>query len=140
MPLLLDNLRSAIETLGNSIAVSENVERMAQASDAERDVIRAGVIQHFEMTYMMCMGLIDRWLKDNVGPNATRDTTRRDIYRLAARYGIIPDAEAWKRHHDARNDTSHIYNRERALLVYRAALEFMHDARRLLETLERLND
>ena len=43
-------------------------------------------------------------------------------------------------HNDARNDTSHIYDQEKAELVYRATREFAHDARRLLESLEARND
>ena len=43
-------------------------------------------------------------------------------------------------HHEARNATSHIYDEEKAELVYKATREFAHDARRLLQAFEARND
>ena len=43
-------------------------------------------------------------------------------------------------HHEARNATSHIYDEEKADLVYKATREFAHDARLLLQAFEARND
>ena len=51
MPLELGNLRSSIEALTDLLAVSEDDARMGQLSDVERNGIRSGVIQNFEVTY-----------------------------------------------------------------------------------------
>ena len=139
MPLILEHLDSALTALDNLIALSENSERMEQFSELEQTGIRAGVIQHFEVAYALSAALIDRWLDDNAGPNTSKDK-RRNVYRIAAEYGLIDDSEAWFEHHVARNHTSHIYDGERAMEVYRATLIFAKDARRLLRALEAQND
>ena len=139
MPLILEHLDSALKALNDLTSVSQNAERMEQLSEVEQNGIRAGVIQHFEVAYALSMALIDRWLDDNVGPDTSKDK-RRNVYRIAAEYGLIDDAEAWFAHHTARNHTSHIYDGERAMEVYRATLAFARDASDLLRALEARDD
>ena len=140
MPLILEHLDSAVTALDGLIALSENTERMEQLSELEQTAIRAGVIQHFEVAYALSMTLIDRWLEENIGPGTAKGKYRIDVYRAAAEQRLIDDPEAWFAHHVARNHTSHIYDGERAMEVYRATLIFAKDARRLLRALEARND
>ena len=51
VPLELDSLRNSIRALTDLLAVSENEARMGQLSEVERNGIRSGVIQHFEVAY-----------------------------------------------------------------------------------------
>ena len=62
------------------------------------------------------------------------------MFRLASEHLLIPDVDQWMQHHEARNATSHIYNEEKAMLVYGVTREFAHDAQRLLQALEARND
>lgn len=140
MPLILDPLSSATQTLEALAALSSNTERMEQLSEVEQNGIRAGVIQYFKVAYELSRKSIERWLQENLSPDILENSTRRDIYRLAAERGLIHDVDAWDKHHKARIQTSHLYDGERALDVYRAALEFTHDARFLLQALEARND
>lgn len=140
MPLHLDNLRSTTRALGALLRISEDAERMAQFSDVERNGIRAGVIQHFEVAYEIAWKLIQRWLNTNVTPGIANGVSKKQLYRLAAEHELIADVDAWLRHHEARNATSHVYDGERALKVYRATLDFAGDAERLLAALEARND
>ncbi len=140
MPLELEHLRNSIEALSDLAAASENTERMERLNEVERNGIRSGVIQNFEVTYELSWKLMQRWLNINLGSAATDGLTRRQLFRIAAENRLIPDAELWMNHHLARNATSHTYGRESAERVYRAALEFAHDARRLLAALEARND
>ena len=140
MPLELDSLRNSIKTLTDLLAVSENDARMGQLSDVERNGIRSGVIQTFEVTYELSWKLMARWLNTYVSPGVADGVTRRQLFRLAAENRLIPDVDLWMQHHEARNATAHIYNEEKAVQVYRATREFAHDARRLLEALEARND
>ena len=140
MPLELDSLRNSIEALTNLLAVSENDTRMGQLSEVERNGIRSGVIQNFEVTYELCWKLIARWLNTYVNPEVADGVTRRQLFRLAAENRLIPDVDLWMQHHEARNATAHIYDEARAMMVYRATREFAHDARRLLEAVEARND
>ena len=140
MPIQLDNLRNAVKVLSDLLAVTENKTRMAQFSQVERDGIRAGVIQNFEVTYELCWKLMARWLKTNVGTSVVDGVTRRELFRLAAQQRLIADVDRWMRHHEARNLTSDVYDARQAEMAYRATAEFAHDARALLAALEARND
>jgi nucleotidyltransferase substrate binding protein (TIGR01987 family) len=140
MTLQLDPLRKSLTALVEILAVSGNDERMGQLSDIERVAIRAGVVQHFEITYELCWKLMARWLNANVSPGVADGVTRRHLFRLAAENRLITDVEGWMRHHKGRNETSHIYDYEKAEVVYRATIGFTHDARSLLRVLETRND
>ena len=140
MPLELNSLRNSIATLTDLLAVSENDARMGQLSDVERNGIRSGVIQNFEVTYELSWKLMARWLNTYVSPGVADGVTRRQLFRLAAENRLIPDVDLWMQHHEARNATTHIYDEEKAVKVYKATREFAHDARRLLEALEARND
>ena len=140
MPLELTHLRKSIQSLTGLLAVAENDARMEQFSDVERNGIRAGVIQNFEVTYELSWKLIKRWLNTYVASEVADGVTRRQLFRLAAESHLIHDVDAWMQHHDARNTTSHIYDAEEAAWVSQATREFAHDARYLLEALETRND
>lgn len=140
MPLELGSLRNSIKSLTDLLAVSENGARMGQLSEVERNGIRSGVIQNFEVTYELSWKLMARWLNTCIGAGVADGVTRRQLFRLAAENRLILDVDLWVQHHEARNATSHIYNEEKALLVYRATREFAHDAQLLLEALEARND
>ena len=140
MPLELDSLRNSIRTLTDLLAVSENDVRMGQLSDVERNGIRSGVIQNFEVAYELSWKLMARWLNTYVSPGVADGVTRRQLFRLAAENRLIPDVDLWMEHHEARNATTHIYDEEKAVQVYRATREFAHDAQRLLTALEERND
>ena len=140
MPLELDSLRNSIKALTDLLVVSENAARMAQLSEVERNGIRSGVIQNFEVTYELSWKLMARWLNTYLGAGVADGVTRRQLFRLAAENRLIPDVDLWMQYHEARNATSHIYDEEKAELVYRATREFAHDARLLLQALEARND
>ena len=67
MALELDGLRRAVHSLGSAIAVIREKQASPEASDAELEVIKAGVIQNFEFTYELCWKFMKRWLEENYG-------------------------------------------------------------------------
>ena len=140
MSLDLNSFRNSLTALSNLLAVSESDGRMLRLSEVEREGIRAGVIQNFEVTYELSWKLMSRWLSENVGRTVVDGVTRRHLFRLAAEHRLIEDVDAWMRHHQARNQTSHMYNQEVAVRVYAAAYGFAQDARRPLAALEERND
>ena len=140
MPLNLNNLRNITQALTDLLRSSEDRERMAQLTDTERNGIRAGVIQHFEVAYEVSWKLIRRWLNANVTPGIADGLTKRNLYRLAAENKLIADVDVWMQYHEARNKTSHVYDSEQARKVYQATLSFADDATRLLRELEARND
>lgn len=140
MTLQLDSLRKSLRALSAVAAASDDDERMGQMTDVERVAIRAGVVQHFEITYELCWKLIARWLNGNVSPDVADGVTRRQLFRLAAEQQLIQDVDRWMGYHNGRNATSHIYDFDKAEAVYRTTLDFVHDARALLRALEARND
>ena len=136
MPLQLDSLKKSLHALAEVLAASENDERMSQFSYFERIAIRAGVLKHFEITYELCWKLIARWLNENISSGAADGITRRQLFRLAAENRLIRDVDKWMLYHEGRNVTTHVYNFEKAELIYQFTGDFVHDARDTLRALE----
>jgi len=109
--------------------------------DADRypDVrtVRDGVVQQFEFTVDLSWKLLQRYLTKvlQLDPSAIR--TKNDIFREAARSGLIPDAEAWIRYYAARNETAHTYDIDRATAVFELAGNLPPDADALVRALNR---
>ena len=99
------------------------------------DIVRDATIQRFEYTYELAWKMIKRHL-EWAGNTNTSSLTMRDLFREAARVGLIKDAETWFDYHQARNETSHTYEQATAEEVYEAAGKFAPDARALLTELQ----
>jgi nucleotidyltransferase substrate binding protein (TIGR01987 family) len=100
------------------------------------DIVRDATIHRFEYTYELAWKMIKRHL-EWAGTSDADSLTRKNLFREAARIGLIADAEAWFDYHEARNLTSHTYDEVLAEEVYETARRFAPDARRLLEVLNR---
>ena len=122
------------------LAVSEDLNFMEAQTEAVRNAIRAGVIQHFEFTYEICCNLMRRRLRDSMNPDLVATASRRQLFRLAAQTGLIESFEAWLGFHESRNLTSHTYREEVAAAVYSSAPAFLDEALGLLGSLEQAND
>jgi len=102
MPLNLESLRKSIDVLERSLhAVHSHMDTF---SDDLKETIRAGVIQNFEVAYEQCWKMIQRWLKENINAEeAEFPTTRKELFRMAASYGLISDPLTWFVYCDTRN-------------------------------------
>ncbi len=136
MPLQIDHLKKSLDALVEVLAVSEDNERMIQLSHFERIAIRAGVVQHFEITYELCWKMMRRWLEENISPDIVKGVTRRHFFRIAAEHRLIHDVDNWVQYNEGRNRTTHIYDFERAEHVYESIEKFIHDAHDLVRFLE----
>ncbi len=121
--LVLTPFRKALSSLDQVLALPKD------------DVVRDATIQRFEYTFELAWKMIKRHLAW-IGDFEVESLSRRDLFREAARSGLIGDAEAWFDYSDARNRTSHTYNERVAEETYAFAAQFAPDARRLLESLE----
>lgn len=138
MPLDLDNLRNAVASLERSLHVAETMHNMTLEL---RETVRAGVIQNFEVAYEASWKFIQRWLRENSSPtDADSPRTRKDLFRLAARTGLLADPIPWFGFGEARNLTSHTYNEAHAEGSLNAARQFLPYAQDLLRRLEERND
>lgn len=139
MALDLNSLRRAVQSLENALNVA-SPERLASMSEAEQEVIKAGVIQNFEFTYELCWKFMKRWLEHNVGAVYVDGVTRRELFRLSAGSLLVRDVDQWMEYHDARNQTSHAYDQDIAEEIFEVAKTFIKDAKKLLMQLEEKND
>ena len=139
MPLNLDSLSKAIDSLSRAILV---VEKYKDSPDRDMlETVRAGVIQSFEVSYEQCWKMIQRWIRENRTPeDGDNPRTRKELFRRAARYGLIVDPVPWFTYGEARNLSSHTYDKTRAESVYEIARNFLGDAQYLLHQLEEMND
>lgn len=119
MKIDLTSLERAID------ALRRGVTRSTAAPEDEE--LRDAVIQRFEFTMDLSWKMIQRFLK-GAGVPDSEIRTKRDLFREAARLGLIEDPERWFTHYEARNATSHTYNQEIAVQVYQQALRFFKDA------------
>lgn len=141
MPLELGSLRKTVAILERSIRVVEHARALAPEDDDLVETVRSGVIQNFEVAYEQCWKFIQRWIRENRSPDdADHPRTRRELFRLAARYGLVGDPLPWFEYGDARNLTSHTYDEEKAEAVFESALRFVADAKYLLARLELSGD
>lgn len=141
MTLDLSSLEKAVIAMKQTLKLSENEDFMTAQDEITQNAIRAGVIQHFEFTYELCWKFIQRWIRENRTPEeADHPRTRKELFRMAARYGLVKDPLPWFSYGDARNITSHTYNEEDAVFVYETARKFLTDAEFLLEQLKEKND
>ncbi len=137
MNLYLDSLAKSIDALERS---TKTASRLNAFDRDLQEVVRAGVIQNFEIAYEQSWKMMKRWLEDNVGATYVDGVTRRELFRLAAEHRLITDVDRWMEYHGARNQTSHTYNEETAQRVFEEANEFVHDAKQFLKVLEEHND
>jgi len=138
MALNIDSLRKSIAVLCRSLEVAE-ANKHNKDGDL-KDTLRSGVIQNFEVAYEQCWKMMKRWLEMNISSTTADGVTRRELFRLIAENRMIDDVEQWMRHHEARNQTSHIYEPEIADNVYAATKGFSRDALSFQQALEARND
>jgi nucleotidyltransferase substrate binding protein (TIGR01987 family) len=137
--LVLTSLKKAVFALSKSVAVFERLSIIDMEKD-ELDIIKAGVIQHFEFCYELCWKFIKRWLEMNINPEAADGVTRRELFRQGVENKLLDNVDEWMIFHSARNRVSHIYDEDVAEEVFAIVRKFLPYAKSLLSRLESKND
>ena len=141
MSLDFSSLKQAINSLDATLKKSNDEKLMSQFDDVIRLAVRAGAIQNFEFTYELCWKFIKRWLRKNSSPeDSDHPRTRNDLFRLAARFGLIKNPVPWFKYGNARNLMSHTYDQKKAREIYLITNDFLSDAKYLLKQLKENND
>ena len=140
MSLDLSSLKKAISSLESALNFAGSEDQLAGLTADQKDVIRAGAIQNFEFTYELCWKFMKRWLDNNLGSAYVDGLTRKELFRIAAEHQLITLVDHWIKYHDARNETAHTYDEDKAQEVFEAAQKFLADAKELLKNLEAKND
>ncbi|HNC53601.1 MAG TPA: nucleotidyltransferase substrate binding protein [Accumulibacter sp.] len=136
----LSSLREALRSLADGLEVVSDSEWFSQQSSKVQNTLIAGVIQNFEFVYEIGVKMIRRQIEaESASPEEVDETNFREVLRVAAEKGLVADVEAWFRYRKMRNITAHTYDHEKAQQVYRNTLDFIGDARALLQKLEARN-
>ncbi|NJB77819.1 nucleotidyltransferase substrate binding protein [Xanthomonas arboricola] len=136
----LTALRDAVSSLEDSLGVVSNSAWFDQQSKQVKNTLVAGVIQNFEFVYEIGIKMLKRQIEaESASPAEVDETNFREVLRVAAEKGLIADVEAWFKYRQMRNITAHTYNHEKAKKVYQGTLDFIVDARDLLQKLEARN-
>ncbi|WP_244667839.1 nucleotidyltransferase substrate binding protein [Xanthomonas sp. D-99] len=136
----LTALRNAVSSLEDSLVVVSDSAWFNQQSKQVKNTLVAGVIQNFEFVYEIGIKMLKRQIEaESASPEEVDETNFREVLRVAAEKGLIADVEAWFKYRQMRNITAHTYDHEKAKKVYQGTLDFIVDARDLLQKLEARN-
>lgn len=96
-----NNFQKALQTLRAAVELSQQ--------RALSDLEKQGLIQGFEFTHELAWNVLKDYLEErgNTGIMGSKDAAR-----LAFKFGLIADGEAWMDMIKARNLSSHTYNPE----------------------------
>jgi nucleotidyltransferase substrate binding protein (TIGR01987 family) len=139
MALDLENLDAAVGALERALGETAFSPAYVTLSSGTREVLRAGVIQCFEVAYEMCWKFMKRWLEVDAGVQLD-GKTRRELFRYAAEHALLGDVDVWMEFHHSRNLTSHTYSTATADDVYAKAVAFMPHAKTFATRMHELND
>ena len=133
--LELTSFRKAVDSLKESLDWYGD-----KSTIAPREILRDSVIQRFEYTYELAWKMMKRWLEINIGAGYVDGISRKELFRMAAEQRLIDDPVKWFEYHEARNQTSHIYDESIAQDVFNVVGSFADDVEKFFEALEKRND
>jgi len=140
MALDLSSLEKAVEALGHAVNSYHGNKNNSSLNEKDRDTLKSGVIQNFEVAYELCWKFMKRWLEKNTPGQVVDGVTMKELFRMAAETQLISNVSAWFDYHNARNLTSHTYDAGNAAVAFKAAEKFISDARDFLTVLQSKND
>lgn len=108
--------------MGRAVGEASSEDFIAGLTSAQNEIVRAGLIQTFEVAYEMCCKHMKRWLEMNLGSHAVDGVSRKELFRIAAEHRLIEDAAGWFEYHAARKETVHTYNPYKADAVAQIAI------------------
>lgn len=127
-----------ISYLKNCIeALNECSEAYKTNTDEQiRKFIEDSCVKRFEFTVETSWKIMKKYLKEVYGKD-DKELTMNNIFRLMEGYGFITSWESWREYYDRRNDTSHEYNREKALKILDIMPNLLEDTTFLYNELEK---
>lgn len=124
--------------LGNAVgqlekALSYANSDMAKADAGLREQLRNSVIQCFEFTYELSHKMLKRYLEETAAsPEEIDLSTFQNLIRLGNEKGLLrSDWAQWRAYRQARTDSSHTYDEDKAESVFEVAPDFLGEARYL---------
>jgi len=128
-------LQSALESYTSMINYALVVENKLpmERIHYELESAKASLIQHFEFSYDLCWKFMKRYLESE---GMTFGYSRKDLFRTSLEIALIKDFDLWVDYHEARNRTSHTYDKFTAEEVYVISKSFFHEFNAFVHELE----
>lgn len=135
MSIDFSSFASALGQLEKSINYSRS--DMAQKDDELFEQLRNSVIKCFEFTYELSWKMLKRYLEDTAAhPEEIDVSTFQNLIRIGNEKGLLrSDWLRWKTYRQARTNSSHAYDSDKAEAVYEIAPDFLEEARYLYQQL-----
>ena len=129
----LEPLQKAIRSLKTSID--------AYTLDKQNEFIRDSFIKRFEYSYELSHKIVKRYLSIvSPDPNSINEMTFQELIRQAYTKGILENSwDMWKLYKEARNNSSHSYNEDKAITIANDIEIFYSEAIYLLKKLQDYN-
>ena len=136
MNLDLTSLEKAVAQLADALDTYH--DEITQKSPRYKKHIRIAVIQSFVFTYELTLKMIKRHLDMTLfNPAAATSMNFKGVIREAYKKDLIrSDVSVWEQYRENRGITSHTYDEEKAQDVFKAASEFLHEAKYALASLQ----
>lgn len=135
MSLDFSPLESAIGQLEKSLKYATSP--MANEDSDLFEQLRNSVIQCFEFTYELSHKMLKRYLEETAAsPDEIDLSTFQNLVRSGNEKGLLrSDWSQWRAYRQARTDSSHTYDENKAEAVYQIAPDFLQEAIFLLQQL-----
>jgi len=125
-----DKLQYAMRSLEEALKYTRSSEFSGLGIEFKSMLISA-VVQNFGLTFAVCRQMIVRQLTDRIGKETVAEMTPEDIFRSAAKEGIITNLNHWLEYLDCEHLTP---SSNLALRTFEKASAFLEDAGELLDT------
>lgn len=135
MSLDFSSLQNAISQLEKSLEYANSP--MAEDDPGLFEQLRNSVIQCFEFTYELSHKMLKRYLEETAAsPEEIDISSFQNMIRTGNEKGLLrSDWLRWKEYRQARTNSSHTYDEEKAESVYHIAPDFLQEARYLYQQL-----
>jgi len=130
MQIDISNLKSALETLKNSVKTFDENRECHFV-----DMLEDSCIKRFEYTLELARKTMKRVLKKIYG-KSEEELTVNNIYRFMQGYKFVENWENWRNYTEKRNSTAHEYSLEKSRKLMELIPQFILDADFLVKSLE----
>lgn len=137
MKLDLTSLEKSVSQLRKSLNYCHS--DLAKKNEELFFQFRSAAIQAFEYTFELAIKMLRRQLEEIELPPIIEQMSYRDFIRMAAEKGFIESPKDWFLFREKRNLTSHVYDEEKAKLVYAPLEGFLKHVQILLTRLQTYN-
>ena len=125
-----DKLKYAMRSLEDALKYTRTGEFQGLGIEF-KNVLISAVVQNFGLTFTVCRQMIVQQLTDQFGKALVNGKSPAELFRMAAKEGLIANVDRWLEYLDCEHLTpsSHL-----ALRTFEKASAFLEDAGELLRT------